>query len=254
MWNRPQLMKDVADLLFVAGAAALLVAVAIGAARLPLFPIREVVVTHELREVRRSEIERSLSGKLRGNFFSVSLETVRQSLEQLPWVRRAEVRRQWPSSIEVSIEEHVPVAFWGQATGQLVNSHGEVFTAGMSVPVPEALPILVGPTSFVPEMLGYYQQAVELLKPIGRVPRVLNVSPRLAVQLKLDDGMIIELGRQQAKAPVRERLERFVEFYPSVLTAARKRPEVVDMRYPKGFALRVNALAAVPESESKGRP
>ena len=63
-----------------------------------------------------------------------------------------------------------------------------------------------------------------------------------------------ELGRQQTKAPVRERLERFVEFYPSILTAARKRPEVVDMRYPKGFALRVNALAAAPENESKGKP
>ena len=32
MWNRPQLMKDVADLLFVAGAAALLVAAAVGVA------------------------------------------------------------------------------------------------------------------------------------------------------------------------------------------------------------------------------
>ena len=64
----------------------------------------------------------------------------------------------------------------------------------------------------------------------------------------------VELGRQQTKAPLRERLERFVEFYPTVLTAAKKRPEVVDMRYPKGFALRVAGLAAAPESESKGKP
>jgi len=254
MWNRPQLMKDVADLLYVAGGAALLVAVAVWVARLPLFPIRDVVVTHELREVRRSEIERSLAGKMRGNFFSINLEALRQSLEQLPWVRRADVRRHWPARIEVSIEEHVPVAFWGVATGQLVNSHGEIFAAGMTVPPAEAMPVLLGPTGFVPEMLGYYQQAVELLKPIGRVPRTLNVSPRLALQLKLDDGMTVELGRQQAKAPVRERLERFVEHYPSVLTAARSRPDVVDMRYPKGFALRVNALAVAPESESKGKP
>ena len=199
MWNRPQLMKDLADLLFVAGAAAMLVALVVGVTRLPLFPIRDVVVTHELREVRRSEIERSLAGKMRGNFFSINLEAVRQSLEQLPWVRRADVRRQWPASIEVSIEEHVPVAFWGVATGQLVNSYGEIFAAGMTVPPVEAMPVLLGPPGFVPEMLGYYQQAVELLKPIGRVPRTLNVSPRLALQLKLDDGMVVELGRQQAK-------------------------------------------------------
>ncbi|MEI7431773.1 MAG: FtsQ-type POTRA domain-containing protein, partial [Betaproteobacteria bacterium] len=121
MWNRPQLMTAISDLLFVAAVAALLVAGVLWCARLPWFPLHEVVVTHELREVRRVEVEHSLAGRVRGNFFSVNLEGLRQSLEQLPWVRRAEVRRQWPSRIEVSIEEHVPVAFWGQATGQLVN-------------------------------------------------------------------------------------------------------------------------------------
>ena len=79
----------------------------------------------------------------------------------------------------------------------------------------------------------------------------MSVSPRLAVQLRLDDGMIVELGRQQPKAPVSERLLRFVEYYPSVLSAARQRPSVVDMRYPNGFALRV---AAAPATEIKGKP
>ncbi|WP_301102887.1 cell division protein FtsQ/DivIB [Propionivibrio sp.] len=254
MWNKPQLMTAVSDLLFVAAAAALLVAALVWGARLPLFPLREVVVTNELREVRRGELERSLAGRLRGNFFSINLDALRLSIEQLPWVRRAEVRRQWPSRIEVGIEEHLPVAFWGQSTGQLVNSYGEVFVAAMSIPPPGTMPLLQGPTGMAPEMLSHYQQAEEILKPLGRVPRALYVSPRLAVQLRLDDGMVIELGRQQAKAPVRERLERFVEYYPSVLSAAGQRPSVVDMRYPNGFALRVNAPAATPAIGNKGKP
>ena len=254
MWNRPHLMKDVSDLLFTAGAAVWLVVLVIAAARLPLFPIREIVVTNELHEVRGTEIQRAMAEGLRGNFFSVSLESLRQSLEQLSWVRRAELRRRWPAGIEVGIEEHVPVAFWGQTGGQMVNSRGEIFTATVGLPPPESLPLLVGPSNFAPDMLGHYQQAVELLRPLGRFPSILNVSPRLAVQLKLDDGMIVELGRQQAKAPVRERLERFVEFYPSILTVARKRPEIVDMRYPNGFALKVNGLAAAPATEGKGKP
>jgi len=251
MWNKPQLMTAVSDLLLVAAAAALIVAAVVWGARLPLFPLREVVVTQELREVRRAEVERSLAGRLRGNFFSMNLDSVRQSLEQLPWVRRAEVRRQWPSSLEVSIEEHVPVAFWGQATGQLVNSYGEVFAAAMSVQPEVPMPVLLGPTGIVPEMLGYFQEAEEMLKPIGRWPRAVIVSPRLAVQMRLDDGMLLELGRQQPKAPVRQSLERFVEYYPSVLTAAKQKPAVVDMRYPNGFALRV---ATAPVIEDKGKP
>ena len=118
----------------------------------------------------------------------------------------------------------------------------------------EPMPLLQGPSGMAPEMLAHYQQAQDILKPLGRVPRALHVSPRLAVQLRLDDGMLIELGRQQSKAPLRERLERFVEYYPSVLSAARQRPSVVDMRYPNGFALRVDALAAAPVIENKGKP
>ncbi|SDH80322.1 cell division protein FtsQ/DivIB [Propionivibrio dicarboxylicus] len=252
MWNKPQLMIAVSDLLWVAGAASLLVSAVVWGARMPWFPLREVVFQSELREVRRNEVERSLAGRLRGNFFSVSLEGVRQALEELPWVRQAEVRRQWPGRLEVTIEEHEPVAFWGQATGQLVNTHGEVFSAVMTVPPATPMPLLVGPPGMAPEMLGYFRLAESIMKPVGRWPKVLNVSARQALQIRLDDGMLVELGRQQAKAPIRQRIERFVEYYPSVLTAARQRPSVVDMRYPNGFALRVNVPAA-PLSESKGK-
>ena len=244
MWNKPQLMTAISDLLFVAAAAALLVSAVVWSTRLPLFPLQDVVVMQELREIRRNEVEHALAGRLRGNFFSIDLETLRLSLEQLPWVRHADVRRQWPSRIEVSIEEHVPVAFWGQETGQLVNSYGEIFTANMSVQPAVPMPVLLGPSNMAPEMLVYFQQAGDVLKAIGRTPRLLNVSPRLALQVKLDDGMLVELGREQPKAPIRQRLERFVEYYPSVLGAARQRPSIVDMRYPNGFALRVNVLAS----------
>ncbi len=251
MWNKPQLMNAVSDLLYVAAAAALLVAAVLWSARLPWFPLNDVVVTNELREVRRVEIERSLDGRLRGNFFSVNLDNLRKSLEELPWVRRVEVRRQWPGSLLVSVEEHVPVAFWGQATGQLVNSYGEVFAASMSIEPKTRMPFLYGPQALSQEMLSYYRKAEEMLRPIGRSPRALTISPRLAVQLRLDDGMVVELGRQQQRAPVRDRLERFVEYYPSVMSAAGQRPTVVDMRYPNGFALRV---AAASVTENKGKP
>ncbi|WP_246167853.1 cell division protein FtsQ/DivIB [Propionivibrio limicola] len=244
-------MTAVSDLLYLAGAAALVVAGVLWVARLPLFPIREVVVTNTLREVRRVELERLMATRLSGNFFSVDVERVRKSLEELPWVRRAQVRRQWPSRIEVGIEEHVPVAFWGSATGQLVNSHGEIFAAAMSVTPEEAMPVLTGPTGFVTEMLDFYHQAQGVLKPTGRVPRALNVSPRLAVQLRLDDGMLVELGREQAKVPLRGRLARFVEYYNSVMAVANARPATVDLRYPNGFALHIAATQAI---EGKGKP
>ena len=248
MWHKPQLMTAVSDLLLVAAAAALLVAGAVWSARLPLFPLREVVVTHELQEVRRSEVERSLNGLLRGNFFSVSLEALRQSLEKLPWVRHAEVRRQWPARVEISIEEHQPAARWGEGTAQLVNTHGELFVAFMSRDT--HLPVLSGPAGSSVELLRYYEAFSQTLKPTGRQLDQVALSPRLAWLLKLEDGMQIELGREQAKAPISVRLQRFVDFYPTVSDSRRPRPVAVDMRYPNGFALRFTPVGVSRDAAS----
>ena len=205
-------------------------------------------VTHELREVQRSELEESLSELLRGNFFTVDIETVRQSLEGLPWVRRAEIWRKWPSRIEVRIEEHQAVAHWGDGQGQLVNTYGEVFPA--SLVREQSLPRLSGPTGSSGEILRRYEEFAQLMKPVGLLPAQLALSPRLAWLVKLEDGMWIELGREQPKAPIRMRLQRFVDYYPTLSDARHGRPLAVDMRYPNGFALRF-AASAVEEVKGK---
>ena len=67
----------------------------------------------------------------------------------------------------------------------------------------------------------------------------LILSPRLAWQLRLEHGMLVDLGREQPKSPVGVRLRRFIEIYPEVIANRAVRPSVVDLRYPNGFAIRV---------------
>ena len=248
MWHKPQLMTVIADLLLAAGAAMLLMALGLGAARLPLFPLKEVVFVQDLREVQRGEVERALSGLMRGNFFSVNLESLRGALEKLPWVRKAEVRRSWPSRLEVRVEEHQPVARWGEGGGQLVNTYGEVFAAGLPPARLDGLPLLAGPMGTAPDVLRRFDDFARQLQPLSRRPRQLVLSPRLAWQLRLDDGLLLELGREQPKAPVGMRLARFVDNYPRVLAGRTPRPLVVDLRYPNGLALRLAAAG----NEGKG--
>ncbi|MCM8596549.1 cell division protein FtsQ/DivIB [Accumulibacter sp.] len=243
MWHRPHLLTALADLLYLAGFAALLAAAVVwGAPRWRLFPLTEVEVTHELQETRRSEIEEVLAPVLRGSFFTVDIEALRRSLESLPWVRRAELWRRWPSRVEVRIEEHRAAARWGEGDGQLVNTYGEVFPALLSRE--QQLPRLSGPAGSSGEVLRRYAEFAEMLGPTGRLPAQVLLSPRLAWLLRLDDGMLVELGREQSKAPIRTRLQRFVDYYPTVSNARFGRPAAVDMRYPNGFALRLPASAA----------
>lgn len=236
MWNKPRLMLATADLLWVAGGVMLGLAAFHATMRLPILPIRHVIVANELAEVQRADVEQAISG-LRGNLVSVSVEGVRASLEKLAWVRRAEVRRRWPGTLELTLHEHVPVARWGDSTQQLVNAQGEVFYATGSSRV-AGLPVFSGPLGSSADILARYGEIRDLVAPVGRSARQVVLTPRLAWQVRLDDGLTLELGREQAKSPIRERLARFVEVYGMAVESRQPRPQVADLRYPNGFVLR----------------
>lgn len=236
LWQRPQVLNVFADVLFVAGTLALGYALVRAVMHLPLFPLQELVLVQAPRHVTAAQIEYAARSSVAGNFFTVDLDAVKAALEKLPWVRRAEVRRRWPATLEVGLEEHVPAAVWQRPGGDtlLLSTHGELFNAA----VRERLPVLSGPDGTALEVLRRYGDFSRLLAPLGRKPHQLSLSDRLAWQLRLDDGLSLRLGRDEPRVPVEQRLQRFVAAYPRVAEQAQTAIVVADLRYPNGFALR----------------
>jgi len=236
MWDNPRLLNAAAGaltalaLLVFAFAAVLLVL------RSPLFPLREVQLRGELAHTTGAEVEQAVRGRIEGNFFAVDLAQPRAALEQLPWVRRVQVRRVWPDRLEVTLEEHVALARWGD-TG-LVNVQGERF-AGKS---DAALPLLAGPAGSETEVARRFQRFAQLLAPLNAPLDALILSPRRAWQARLGGGLVIELGRDAPNDSVDGRLERFVAVHPQTLARMQRKHQLVDLRYPNGFALRVPEL------------
>ncbi|MCX8087606.1 MAG: cell division protein FtsQ/DivIB [Rhodocyclaceae bacterium] len=240
LWHQPALMNLLADLLIVASLAALGWGALKALARLPLFPLREIVVATAPARVSLDQLEHVARRAVVGNFFTVDLEAARQAFEALPWVRQASVRRQWPDGLLLALEEHEAVARWrplsAERTGdELINRQGEVFRAPLAEGA-AALPLLSGPEGSAAELLRRHQEFSAPLAAIGRRIEALALSPRRAWRLELDDGFVVELGRDQEKHPLEERLARFVAHADAArarLPAAR----MADMRYPNGFVL-----------------
>ena len=239
MWNKPHLLNAVADLLILSAGAAVLAGAVVWLVRVPSLPVQQVVFAQALQHTQRTEVEQVLSGVLKGNFFSINLEAVRGELERLPWVRKVELRRVWPARLEVKVEEHRPAARWGEGRDELVNSFGEVFAASAPEAEIGTLPLLYGPPGTAPEVLKRYGEFVGDFKALEQRPVQVTLSPRLAWQVKLDSGMLVQMGREQQKSPVAARLRRFVAFYPELVAKRAGQPAVVDLRYPNGFAMRV---------------
>lgn len=240
-----------ADLLMLLCAAAFAYTAVVSVLRLPFFPLKQLVVASALDQVSPAQIEYAAQTSLDGNFFTVNLDNVRSAFEKLPWVRKASVRRRWPDGIELTIEEHVAVARWrgGESEARLVNSHGELFAATLS-DGQTALPLFGGPEGSAAMMLARYREFAELLASLGRSSRMVTLSPRLAWQLRLDDGLTLELGRDQAKHPLHERLQRFTGIYAEVRARAKAPINTIDMRYPNGFALRLGHGESVAQQET----
>lgn len=261
-WDRPLLLNLLADVLFLCSILVFVYAGVVTVVRLPFFPLKQMVVAAPLHQVTLAQIEYAAQSSLAGNFFTVNLDGVRAAFEKLAWVRKTSVRRRWPDGIELAIEEHVAAARWHNSDeeARLVNDQGEVFAASLPPDQP-ALPLFGGPEGSAALMLARYREFAELLAPLGRVTRTLMFSARQAWQLRLDDGLLLELGRDQAKHPLHERLQRFAGIYREVQRRAKTSIAAIDMRYPNGFALRLgrgetglNLDVPGAEHHGKGNP
>lgn len=232
MWDRPDILNGISNTLFATAALLAAYGLLYFAVHLPLFPVREVRVVNVVKHVTAEQIETTVRGAVRGTFFTVDLASARSAFESMPWVRSVNVRRQWPDRLDVTLEEHVPFARWGESA--LVNAQGEVFHAAYD----HALPVFAGPAGSAKEIAIQYGHFRRSLAAIGKTPVYVQVSPRRSWLIRLEDGMVLELGR----ADVEARLERFVSAYGRTISRLGRRIEYVDLRYSNGFAVRVPEL------------
>jgi cell division protein FtsQ len=244
MWDRPDLLNAAAGALCAAAAALALYAGTLALVRLPAFALREVRVVQPAAHVTPAQVEAIVRG-LQGNFFTLDLAAARAAFGKLPWVRRVAVRRYWPDRLDVTLEEHVPLARWGD--GALVNTQGEIFAGAYG----GALPVFSGPAGTAKEIAIQYAYFRRSLATIGQVPAQVRVSPRRAWEVKLESGLTVELGREQIEA----RLERFVAAFGLTVGKLGRRIDYVDLRYPNGFAVRVPDLPVekAPQRGKRGR-
>jgi cell division protein FtsQ len=190
-------------------------------------PIAEVRFAGDTARVAAADLER-LATSLKGRAArEAPLESVRDAVRRLPWVRDCSVRLRWPDTLEVRLEAHEPLARWDEA--RLVSVRGEIFTA----PYEGELPRFAGPDEGAAEMARAYRAIAGAVGPLGSPVARLSLSPRRAWQATLASGLTIELGRGDYEA----RLARFVAAWPAAAASAPAATHA-DLRYANGFALR----------------
>ena len=100
--------RQLRSLLAASLVLAVAVAVVAGGWHALQVPVERVMVSGDLRQVSRERLTESVKRSLQGGFLWVDLQQIRAAVEKLPWVYRANIKRRWPSSLEIQVVEQLP--------------------------------------------------------------------------------------------------------------------------------------------------
>ena len=254
------LMNVAASSVFVLAVLGSMVALVLWLMRSPLFPLREITVEGDFTRNSVATVRAAAGPMLAGNFFSLDLQRGRAAFESVPWVRRAVVRRVWPGTLHVRLEEHRAAALWeGSAEGgiggdsdKLVNTHGEVFQANVGDVEDDALPRLAGPEGSAAQMLALYRRLQPAFESTDMLVERLVLTQRGSWRVELDKDAVVELGRGTDDEVV-ARSERFVRTLPQVAARWNQPLAYADLRHADGYALRLRGVSTTEPGAAPGK-
>lgn len=249
-------MNATATLLFVAVALMAVSALGWWTLRHPLFALGRITVHGDVAHTSPAMLRANVAPRLAGNFFTVDLAQARQAFEDVPWVRQAVVRREFPNQLRVQLQEHKAVALWGdEGESTLVNSQGEVFEANPGDVEHESLPRLDGPPTQAAQVLATWRAIAPLFEQIDLPVERLTLTERGSWQAVLDSGARVELGRGSTTDVV-ARASRFAQTITQAAGRYGRRPEAVvaaDLRHADGYAIRLRGVSTVGAEAQKKR-
>jgi len=224
------------------------------------FRIEQVEVRGQFEHVNGEQVKQVVEQSLSGNYFSASLEQLEQKIGEMAWVYAAAVRRQWPSTLVVDIEEVQPIAEWGD--DQWLNASGALVKRE---PWTQPLPILHGPETMQEDVWLAFQEWHGMFAAHGLSLDRLELDERelwyltlSLTALAMNRNSLTSLEEEEV-VPTAEvtmivdnsdasaRIKRLIDALNSQLIAEFPGMRSIDLRYPNGFA--INWISESPDNQ-----
>ena len=201
-----------------------------------VFPLHNIKINGKMAHVNQNILRKTLLPLVKQGFFGIDIPKIKRHVEQLSWVARVEVQRQWPDTLVITLYEQKPVARFGDK--DLLTANGELFAQGDQL-LDHEIPVLTGPPGQHQIMLHLMKTMNEALKPFDLSVVHLQLSQRRAWTVELSNGTQVMLGR----VDIMDRFKHYVQAYPKLQATPEARQQhlaaiYVDLRYSNGMAVK----------------
>lgn len=204
-------------------------------------PIKQVQIEGSFQFTEREELQRVIELYVQDSFLQMDLHRLKHQMEQHPWIDSVSVARMWPDKLVVRVMEQQPIARWGEKG--FLNMRGDIIEVEKTSKI-QSLPLLHGDDRDAREIMGQYLRIGKLLAQQDLVLSAVELDPTRSWTLTLQSGLTIKLGRDR----LWEKLQNLLTAKNGDLGNHFDQIQMVDMRYPGGFAVRwkdgVNARVA----------
>ena len=217
-------------------------------------PVTSIDISGEMPYSQRSDIINAIDQVDMGNFFQVNVNEVQSYVLNLPWVYSVAVRKQWPNKLKIYVVDQNPIALWNGDF--LINQTGQVFQADIER-INHYLPNFFGPEGSELLALENYKDLNALLDFKALKIDELVLSERFSWQLTLDDGVTLNLGREERV----ERIQRFMDVYPIIKAQLKAKKitekqqnqavDYIDLRYDTGLAVGWKTVDSITQNKTR---
>jgi cell division protein FtsQ len=217
-------------------------------------PVTSIDISGEMPYSQRSDIINAIDQVDMGNFFQVDVNEVQSYVLNLPWVYSVAVRKQWPNELKIYVVDQDPIALWNGDF--LINQAGQVFQADIER-INHYLPNFFGPEGSELLALENYKDLNALLDFKALKIDELVLSERFSWQLTLDDGVTLNLGREERV----ERIQRFMDVYPIIKAQLKAKKitekqqnqavDYIDLRYDTGLAVGWKTVDSITQDKTQ---
>ncbi len=201
-------------------------------------PVQRIAVSGDFKYLNKNQLEEIISENLSDSFLSLSLDDLKQSLEVMPWVYEATVRRTWPYTLKIKVEEESPISRWNDTA--FVNQGGEVIFIEENNDL-ASLPVLEGEDKFSADILALYRDVASFSATKNLLVSRLSQDSVGSITVTYTDGSMVLLGRHEKLV----RLQRFLRIYSQEQVSGL----VFDARYSNGVAVAKNTQIEQPAQQ-----
>jgi cell division protein FtsQ len=176
-------------------------------------------------------LQDALMPELDKGFFALSLDRLERIVRTFAWVDKIRVARVWPGTVILTITEHKAVARWGD--NALLSDQGWRFAPEEGIEYAATLPRIIAPAGTEHLTLETLRTLNAILESKSLSVSYMELSPRYAWIIRLNNGLEMHFGRQDPPKP----LNHFLEIIAKIGDDGLRRLQRADLRYHSGFAV-----------------